>query len=158
MHRVGRRPGKQFVQSRRRPAIDELCEDVKVLSYVKSPPENGNTLWTLPPDWTAEFMERIMKTTSKTCVAAALAFAAAFSVSQLASAQQQAPDTQTQQSAPAQQGQGMGQPMHHDGMEHGGQMGQQGMKMMESEHGRMGQGMTKSDANTSANPPPPASK
>src|SRR5215469_12146875 len=28
MHRVGRRPGKQFVQSRRRPAIDELREDV----------------------------------------------------------------------------------------------------------------------------------
>jgi hypothetical protein len=28
MHRVGRPPGKQFVQSRRRPAIDELREDV----------------------------------------------------------------------------------------------------------------------------------
>jgi hypothetical protein len=28
MHRVGRRPGEQFVQSRRRPAIDELRENV----------------------------------------------------------------------------------------------------------------------------------
>jgi hypothetical protein len=49
--------------------------------------------------------------------------------------------------------------MRHDGMEHGGQMGQQGMKMMESDHRGMGQGMTKSAPNTSANPPanpPPA--
>ena len=29
MHRVDRRPRKQFVQSRRRPAIDELCENVR---------------------------------------------------------------------------------------------------------------------------------
>ncbi len=28
MHRVGRRPGQQFIQSRRRPAIDKLGEDV----------------------------------------------------------------------------------------------------------------------------------
>ncbi|MFN4924871.1 hypothetical protein [Bradyrhizobium sp.] len=100
-----------------------------------------------------------MKTIAKTYLAAVLGVAAALSASQLASAQQQAPDTQTQQSAPAQQGQGTGQQMGHDGMKHDGQMGQQGMKMMESEHGRMGQGMTKSDSNTSANPPgnsPPA--
>ncbi len=28
MHRIGRRPGKQFVQPRRRPTIDELGENV----------------------------------------------------------------------------------------------------------------------------------
>lgn len=105
--------------------------------------------------------------------AAAFTLFIALGVSAPASAQQQAPDAQAQQNAPAQTvpakpGSGMGQQMMRDGMEHG----KTGRKGTEGERGRMGPGMnqgssvpaTDSTATTGASPstnsktPPAGSK
>jgi hypothetical protein len=103
-----------------------------------------------------------MNTICRRGIAAAFSFAVGFGVPAVASAQQQAPDAQVQQNAPAQQatpakpGPGMGQRMMPDGMEHG----KMGRKEMEGEHGRMGPRMnqgssapsTDSSATTGASP------
>lgn len=91
--------------------------------------------------WRKTIWERIMNTICRRGIAAAFSFAIGFGVPAAASAQQQAPDAQVQQNAPAQQatpakpGPGMG--MMRDGMDHG----KMGRKGMEGDHGRMGAGM-----------------
>lgn len=86
-------------------------------------------------------------------IAAAFSFAIGFGVPAGASAQQQAPGTPVQQSAPAQQatppkpGSGMG--MMRDGMEHG----KMGGKGMEGDHRRMGPGMNQGSSAPSTDAP-----
>jgi len=94
-------------------------------------------------NWRKTTWETSMNMICRRGIAAAFSFAIGFGVPAAASAQQQAPDAQVQQNAPAQQatpakpGPGMGQRMMQDGMEHG----KMGRKGMEGDHGRMGPGM-----------------
>jgi hypothetical protein len=77
---------------------------------------------------------RIMKTICQRSPAAAFGLAIALSLSAVASAQQQTPDTQkdapAQQTTPAQPGSGMGHGMMRDG--------KMGRKGMDGEHDKMG--------------------
>ena len=79
-----------------------------------------------------------MKTIGQRSLAAAFGLAVAISLSALASAQQQTPDTQknepAQQTTPSQPAPGMGHGMMKDGMEHD----KMGRKGMDGEHGKMG--------------------
>lgn len=106
-----------------------------------------------------------MNTIGRRSLAGAFALALIFGMSAMASAQQQAPDAQTQQTAPVQPGPSKGHEMMQKGMEHG-KMGQEmGRKGMEGEHGKMGSGMKQSGSaptndstgTTGANPSTPSS-
>lgn len=111
-----------------------------------------------------------MKIIGQRSLAAAFALATMLGASSVAYAQQQAPDTQNQQNAPAQPGASMGRETMKEGMDHG-RMGQpMGRKGMEGEHGHMGSGMKQggsgqphtAGATTGSNPstaqPPTGSK
>ncbi len=94
-----------------------------------------------------------MKTIGQSSFAAAFGLAIALSLSSMASAQQQTPDTQkdapAQQTTPAQPGAGMGPGMMRDGMEHG----KMGRKGMDGEHDKMGGRMHKGGSDSKQDAP-----
>lgn len=99
--------------------------------------------------------ERWMTTIGQKSLAAGFCLAIALGVPAVATAQQQAPHTQVQKDAPAQQtapaqpAPGMGHGMIRDGMDHS----KMGRKGMEGDHGKMGGRMHQGESDSTKDAP-----